>query len=277
MHVTFYIDRAAFPVSTEGSPESSFGEDIVLSNESTDPLFGKPWYEKGYTSFTFLGKEEFSLLKEGLRSSLESILGNIGIKTDHFELEKYHEHITSEEQHQSVVSVTRDLLPGDFNFNYEEIIKKFSDFLGFKLSDTDHESGTRLHIIIRINRPGSTDFNPPHKDIYESMDSSIQLPPFVNFWIPVCGVTELSSLSFVPGSHLISESKILRTKEGGVIEGKKYRVRSVLEWDNSTSLIRSKVAYGEALVYSPYLIHGLGYNAETDITRVALQFKLFRI
>ena len=100
--------------------------------------------------------------------------------------------------------------------------------------------------------------------------------PFVNLWVPIAGVTEKTSLPLAPSSHLISESEIIRTFEGGVIEGNKYRVRLIKEWGGSCSLVRSKVAYGQVLTFSSHLIHGLATNEEDDLTRTALEFRLFK-
>ena len=134
----------------------------------------------------------------------------------------------------------------------------------------------RLHIIIRINRPFSTDQNPPHKDIYELWDSAGYIPRFVNLWIPICGVTTNSSLSIVPGSHLIPEDRIRRTFEGGVMDGNRYRVRMISEWDGSNRMERAAAACGEVLMFSSHLIHGMGLNCEKSSTRVALEFRLFK-
>ena len=84
-----------------------------------------------------------------------------------------------------------------------------------------------MHIIVRINRPKSSDFNPPHKDIYEEVDKNNYIPPFINLWIPVAGVTMKSSLPMVPGSHILNENEILRTFDGSVVDGNPYRVRMI--------------------------------------------------
>jgi ectoine hydroxylase-related dioxygenase (phytanoyl-CoA dioxygenase family) len=133
-----------------------------------------------------------------------------------------------------------------------------------------------MHIIVRINRPHSNDYNPPHKDIYEGVDGENYIPLFINFWIPICGVTEKSSLPISPASHLIPENQILRTFDGAVVAGNKYRVRMVKEWAGKNTLERAKVTDGQVLVFSSHLIHGLAINEEQDLTRVALEFRLFK-
>lgn len=129
---------------------------------------------------------------------------------------------------------------------------------------------------MRINRPLSNDYNPTHKDVYERVDNYNYVPKYINFWIPIAGVTEKSNLPLAPKSHLINENMIHRTFEGGKIEGNKYRVRMIKSWNGDNSLKRSTVKYGEVLIFSSHLIHGLAINEETDKTRVALEFRLFK-
>jgi ectoine hydroxylase-related dioxygenase (phytanoyl-CoA dioxygenase family) len=75
---------------------------------------------------------------------------------------------------------------------------------------------------------------------------------------------------------LINENLILRTFEGATIEGNKYRVRMIKSWNGDNSLIRSKVTYGQVLIFTSHLIHGLAVNEEPDTTRVSLEFRLFK-
>ena len=207
----------------------------------------------------------------------EIIKRNIKANADKLELENYHKWVKSDEDHFEVVSKTRDLFSEDFDFSISKLISRFSDILNTKLTDIKPNSNKRTHIIVRINRPKSSDYNPPHKDMYEDFDNGVELKNnFVNLWIPIAGVTRKTSLPIAPSSHLISEDKILRTVEGGVIEGNKYRVRMVKEWGGSTTLTRAEVNYGEVLIFSSHLIHGLATNEEDDLTRVALEFRLFK-
>ena len=101
-----------------------------------------------------------------------------------------------------------------------------------------------------------------------------KIPKIINLWIPICGVTPLSSLPIVPKSHLLPENQVFRTLEGGVVGGKKYRVRMVKEWNGNNELTRPVVNYGGVLFFSSHLIHGLAINEEKDKTRVSLEFRL---
>lgn len=193
-----------------------------------------------------------------------------------FNLVNYHKYITDDKNHFKVVSRTRDLFSKDFNFPITSVILRLEELLGFNLSDINPKDKTQMHVIVRINRPQSNDYNPPHKDIYESLDCDSYIPQFVNFWIPVAGCNENSNLPLAPRSHLIKEAAILRTFQGGQLQGNKYRVRMIKKWEGSSALERSTVKYGQVLIFSSHLIHGLAVNNNADMTRVALEFRLFR-
>ncbi|MBS1943524.1 MAG: phytanoyl-CoA dioxygenase family protein [Bacteroidetes bacterium] len=272
----YQIDDHQIEVSLDGSPEFQTGAAEVLATEQSDITYGLPWYDKGYHAYNFLSPKEFINLRTGLTGSIAKIVVGSGISTDGFNLEDYHKVITSTEGHHRIAAKTRDLFAADFNFPVEELIPRFEALVGFGLTDFNPDSGQKMHIIVRINRPGSNDFNPPHKDMYGPWDREKRLLRFVNLWIPISGVTNRSSLPVAPGSHRLSEDKILRTFDGAVVEGNKYRVNAIAEWDGSNALIRPEVKYGQVLMFSSHLIHGLAKNEQVDTTRVALEFRLFR-
>jgi hypothetical protein len=273
----FTIDNIEKYFSIEDAPAFNFGDDQILSSESTDISFQQPWYSTGYTEQNFLDNGEFESLKTGLTQSIGKIIRQeCQINTNGFDLENYHQYVDNDINHIKVVSKTRDLFSEDFNFPIEEMLPRLGKILNFTLTDIDPKTNKRMHIIVRINRPKSNDYNPPHKDIYESVDDDSYIPQFINFWIPIAGVTSKSNLPLVPQSHLISEKLILRTFEGGKIEGNKYRVRMIKSWNGEHKLFRSKVNYGQVLIFSSHLIHGLAVNDEPNKTRVALEFRLFK-
>ena len=277
-HTTFKINGVKKEFSIQDAPEFNFGKNETLSNEFNDIAFNLPWYDYGFTETDFLKKEEFESLKNDLKNSVEEIIKKVCplINLDGFNLENYHHYVKTDADHFKVVSKTRDLFSEDFNFPVKKILPRLSKILKFNLTDINPVTNEKHHIIVRINRPLSKDYNPPHKDIYEAVDNDNYIPQFVNFWIPIAGVTEKSNLPVAPESHLINENSIERTFEGGQIEGNKYRVRMIKSWNDDNSLKRSKVKYGEALIFSSHLIHGLAINEEIDKTRVALEFRLFK-
>jgi hypothetical protein len=264
--VEFLIDEKKYEI--EMNSLFSFGGKEILSNEETDPVFNQSWYKLGFKINDLFSKSELSLLYDGITKKICEISGK------YFLLEDYHNNV-DENLHFQIVSQTRDLFSKDFKFNTKKIVRKLEEFLGFKLTDKDPDTGKKLHIIVRINRPNSLDYNPPHKDIYQQYDETKIIPKCVNFWIPICGVNENSMLPLAPSSHLLSEEKIFRTFCGGVIYDKKYRVRSIASWGGSNKLFRPIIKPGQILCFSSHLIHGMAIN-ENNCTRVALEFRLFK-
>lgn len=276
MNLEYKIDGNVVGFEITDGQTYKLGDSKVLSNEQSDITYNQSWYPNGYTTSNFLSNSEFNFLKSEITKTIAEIISNeLGIDTNGFTLEKYHKYITTNQAHFKIVSKTRDLYPWDFGFDIKELIPKFSDILKFKISDIDPHTNNRVHIILRINRPNSYDYNPPHKDMYEAYDRDGYFPQFVNFWVPIAGVTKKTSLPIVPKSHLISEDSVLRTTEGGIVNNNKYRVRFVKDWGDN-SLVRTNVDYSEVLIFSSHLIHGLAINEELDTTRVALEFRLFK-
>jgi ectoine hydroxylase-related dioxygenase (phytanoyl-CoA dioxygenase family) len=272
-----YYTIESHPVQVNVEGDFKFGTEGVLSNKENDIVHDQTWYQDGFTISPLFTHEEFASVKNGLKDCVERIIRQeLSIDTNGFSLETYHLFVRNTEDHFKVVRRTRDLFAKDFNFNIEELIPKFEKLLGFQLHDIDNFLGHKVHIIIRINRPGSTDYNPPHKDIYEGYDDDNYIAQFLNFWIPIAGVTNKSSLPIAPKSHLIPESQIERTFLGGKVEGNQYRVRMIKSWAGSNHLERAKVKDGDLLMFSSHLIHGLAINEEMDQTRVALEFRLFK-
>ena len=273
----FAIDREERAFSIKGSRPFGYGRSEVLSTARTDLTFGQPWYENGYKAFNLLNDQEFSALKNGITQSIAAIVRReCAIDTRGFTLEKYHEFVTSDALHFKVVDRTRDLFAGDFTFPVMDLIPRFERILGTGLTDMVPGSQRKVHMIVRINRPKSNDFNPPHKDIYERVYKRGIVGGFVNLWIPVAGVNERSSLLLVPQSHHLKESQILRTFDQGTMNGNLYRVRMVKSWDGRNDLTRSAVEDGQVLIFSGHLIHGLAVNDNADLTRVASEFRLFQ-
>ena len=275
--IIYTIDGVEKTFSIKGSSDFKYGKDEVLSAQHVDVTFDQPWYDEGYTEIDLVNAAQFKELKEGLTEAVAQIVREeCSIDTEGFTLEKYHQFVKGNEDHFKVVRRTRDLFPKDFGFPVNDFIPLFENMLNFPLSDKNPKDGEQIHIIVRINRPQSNDFNPPHKDVYEAVDKDDYLPSFVNFWIPIAGVNEKSNLPLAPRSHRINENQVFRTFDGAIIQGNKYRVRMIKSWNGESRLTRSTVKYGQVLIFSGHLIHGLAVNDNTDLTRVALEFRLFK-
>ncbi len=156
----------------------------------------------------------------------------------------------------------------------DSFVKLISDLLGIPVGFKRQGSDLEHWIIVRINPPNSLAYNPIHKDIYEDFDASGCCPKMVNAWVPIAGVGPNAGLGIAAGSHLICESKILRTRAGSTINGQNYSVNCIQSWDNSSSLKTVAPLPGHMLLFSSHLIHGFGINKNPDTTRVALEFRL---
>lgn len=269
----YTVDGFPIPIEMD-TADAEFGPDIVLSTAKSDPTFSQDWYSQGYSVRPAFSADDFAKLRAAIHSAIGRILTEQGIDQGDTPLEQYH-HLVDDAQHQKTVARTRDLFAEDFDLDIDALHKVLGDHMGFPLTDTYADRPERAHIIIRINRPGSDDFNPVHNDVYEIIDGLGHAPRMVNFWIPICGFGPQSSLPLVAGSHLIPESKVLRTRAGSSMRGKRYHVNSILSWDGDTALKRPSLQQGDALIFSSYLIHGLALNLQKDTTRIALEFRLF--
>ena len=183
-------------------------------------------------------------------------------------LESYHLSV-DEPRHLQTIDNTRELRFRDLAIPPRTMTELIGEILGVRLSETVAALG-RDHVQLRINRPGSSDYNPPHRD------GSL---PFwantLNVWIPIAGVDGLTSLPLVPGSHRVPERECWQTEPGGVaIGGRRYRVPAIARLrDGPLDMVRTPVAFGQALLFTPYLIHGLAVN-QSGHTRMALELRL---
>ena len=276
MELLYIINGITKQISIPDSEKFLLGQNQVLSNKETDVTFKFDWYNEGFTIQQFLTKDEFTFIKVGIENSIQKIIfDTLKINVKNFKLENYHKFVKTNENHFKIVSQTRDLFTKDFSFDIDYLIPKLEKVLNIKLTDYDSVNNYKAHIIVRINRPDSSDFNPPHKDIYEHYDNEGYIPKFINFWIPVSGVNNNSLLPICPKSHLLPENKILRTTHGSNVNNNKYRVRLIKSWDNKNELIKPEINYGESLIFSSHLVHGLSLNEQNDVTRVALEFRLY--
>lgn len=182
-------------------------------------------------------------------------------------LPEYHKYFTNE-MHFSFIDYCRNLRFDDLGIDAEKIAQFFSNKLNLNLSPSINLLG-RDHVQVRTVRPGRTDFNPPHRDSYIPAYSSV-----VNVWVPiVCDYS--STMPVVSGSHLWKEELVNRTPSGeAMVNGNRYNVPAVFGYGGEPlNMIRPPVKLGEALIFTPYLVHGFGVN-NTSFTRFAVEFRL---
>ena len=198
---------------------------------------------------------------------------NKDISKDEFTLEKYHRFV-DKNLHMEIIKKTRNLEALDFGFEEHNLLKYVSNIIGIRLNWKS--SGTyNPKIIVRINTPQSSNFNPAHKDVYQVYDETGNIPKMVNLWIPICGVKKKTGLPLALGSHLIYENRVLRTKAGVSMAGDNYNVNCIKSWDKKNYLKTIIPKEDQMIIFSSFLIHGLAKNYNEDETRISLEFRLF--
>ena len=267
------IDEKPFIFEVEGS--FFWGEPTVLYQKENSVLDKVPWEKEGYKVVKILENKIFLTLQQSIKKFVGQAIESVGIIVDNnkFTLEKYHEYIKTQENHLKVINITRNLTIEDLDFDIENLIATFEKELKCKLTSWI-EGLQKSHIQIRISRPNSLDINPPHRDGYLSFFENI-----INIWIPIAGCNAQTSLPVLPKSHLMSENKILRTQaKGAKINGNIYNVPCLLKSSEGLfEMIRPNPQEGEALIFTPYLIHGAAINQTQNTTRVALELRFPKI
>lgn len=274
MRATYQIDDTAVSLDVDGDRVQGAPE--VLVETYGDPLSAQPWFRDGFTVAPLLSPAELSAMRAAVLDVIRGVVTGLGRDLRGLSLEGYHKHV-EDELHALVIAQTRRLPLQDFGVPAADLIARLSALVGTKLSLHNPALNADQWVICRINRPGSQDFNPVHKDAYEALDHAGMVPPMVNFWVPVCGVAGPTGLPVAPGSHLIPEDRIERTKAGCSINGRRYSVNAVTRWDGGAVLTTIAPDEGEVLAFSSNLIHGLGRNLASDTTRMALEFRLFAV
>jgi hypothetical protein len=251
------IDGRPFSWAVKG--EFSWGSGGPLCRVESDPLL------------PVLGSQGYRVIDlppgtaDRIKRSAQSLSQLAGL-TD---LEKYHEWVASEADHLKIIQASCDLRFSQLGLDPKEFTRYFADLVGLNLSPTIPILDKDV-VQLRINRPGSTDYNPPHRD-----GSLPHLAPTFNVWIPVVGVDETTSLPILPGSHAIAEADCWQTQPGGaMMGGNPYRVPAIGRLRNGPlEMVRAPVRFGQALIFTPYLIHGLAFNKSDTKTRMALEMR----
>lgn len=260
------------PYSFEVDGDFFWGtEEEPLYKEEDNVISKCSWKGEGYSVVKAFNQESFFKLKESVKKNIFKALNsvaNLNLDEAEFNLEDYHKYVT-DETHYKVINITRNLENTDFNFNIDSLVEQFGRILGYQLTSWIKGLG-KTHIQIRISRPQSLDINPPHRDSYLSYYYDI-----INIWIPISGCNEHSSLPVFPKSHLIPEINILRTKsKGAKINGNIYYVPCILETkEGDIEMVRPNPKPTEALIFTPFLIHGAASNNNEDITRISLELR----
>jgi len=267
------IDDNPFQFQVAG--DFFWGKPTVLYQKENSVLENVDWEQQGYAVVNALTISQFDKLKNSVTKFVANTIVAVGVKidVDAFRLEKYHEYIQTQKEHLAVINITRNLTLADLDFDIENLVSVFENELGCKLTSWIAEL-QKSHIQIRLSRPNSLDINPPHRDGYLSFWENI-----INIWLPIAGCTKKTSLPVVPKSHLLPENEILRTAaKGAKISGNLYNVPCLLQSKKGNfKMIRPNPKEGEALLFTPFLIHGAAINQTTDTTRVALELRFPKV
>ncbi len=269
MHCQLTIDGQPFSFPLEG--EFRWGRDEVLFEKHRGVISGCDWQEQGYSVFPLLDKKEQEQLRESIRQVLIRILVELNIAApETFRLEDYHQYVRSQALHGQVISKTRFLTYAGLGIDFGEMALRIARHTGHRLSLQNPLLEKEI-IILRISRPQLLDINPPHRDGYLDLWEDV-----LNVWVPVAGSNAHSSLPVIPGSHHWNEKDVLRTEaRGAAINGLRYHVPGIVQSRYGLNLIRPNPAYGEALLFTPFLIHGAAINQNPGTTRMALELRFY--
>lgn len=270
---SLFIDNKPFSFDVIGNFFT--GKPETLYQSKNNVLESTDWEKEGYKVVSVFSDNEIEKLSNSIKKNILEGIKLAGITTinENFKIEDYHLYIVNQEDHLKVINYTRNLKIENFDIDFEKLALKFSKYTNSKLTSYIKELKSS-HIQIRISRPNSLDINPPHRDGYLSYWKNI-----LNIWIPIAGCNKNSSLPIIAKSHFIPENKIVRTEaKGAYINGNQYHVPCIIKTtDGPFNMFRPNPKKNEALIFSPYLIHGAAINKNKNTTRVALELRFDKI
>ena len=270
--INYIINEKTFTFNFDGDLER--GEEKVLLEHDENLFENTEWDDLGYTVQPFLSKNENIELKIVVEKTIkELIVKNGGEITKDFYLENYHEFVDDGIHLKIAHDIKNGWKTNDFPFDLNLINKRISAILGKNVSTKTNDENIN-DFYLRIVRPNCLqDNNPPHRDVW--LD---RLRNAINIYHPICGSTIDSALPILPKSHKLSESILVRTSKGAILNNTKYTVPCVIAInDKILEMIRPDPSEDEVLIFSPYLVHGGGYNTNFDKTRISLEMRFWKI
>lgn len=248
--------------------ETELGEQGLYHGASVESAIGNILGQEGWKHLFLETNNDFADLKSCITTHIKNLLSSHQKVDSTFVLEDYHKHVQTDQIHYAVSSwaMSKEVIGKHF-----ELIKKnIEDIVGANLATKEIEhKGTKGHFLgFRIVRPHTSDHNPYHRDAW--------LPYWrdtLNVWIPICGFENGNTISLLPGSHILDDSQILRTKRGAIIGEKKYHVPEAIATTQPFEKITPRIHEGEGLLFSPFLLHGNGKNKLPDTTRVSIELR----
>jgi hypothetical protein len=259
------------------------GLDEVLFNIDDSPVKNSSWKTKGYTIQPFFDRQTNTIFREGIKNLVIRILNELEIKTDRFELHKYHEFV-NDEQHLKFCKFITAGTTGTGGFSVDllpipilEIEKRIEEICNCPVTSEKRVELNGKTIIVqnfflRVVRPQHfKDNNPPHRDVHLERSRGA-----VNLYFPFSGSNENSSLPIIPGSHFWPESHIVRSYGDTYVNEVKYTNPATVYSLHGLNLITPNPGPEEVMVFTPYALHGGGYNFNTDITRISLEMRFWK-
>jgi hypothetical protein len=264
------INGVKLEFAVEG--ETLKGEDKVLLHEDTNLLDKTGFNDVGFQIIDLLDESEFQNLRTGFTKLVVEWLQEYGVHLpEDFDLLYYHRYVDDAAHTHVVKKIQNGVDIALFPISNELLEKRIEAITGYDVESRCAELNHHT-FSIRIVRPSQlTDNNPPHRDVWLN-----HLRNAVNIYLPVCGSDENSALPILPGSHCWKESEIERTAAGAVINNVRYNVPCVVGSSYGLAMIRPNPGTTQAMLFSPYLIHGGGYNLNTDTTRVSLEMRFWK-
>ena len=253
--------------------ETQPADDRVLLAADTDLTAGQPWSAAGYTVAPFLTATDNAALRAGLADQVRAALRATGAAVaPGWPVAQYHEVVGADQaRHLAVVSQTKEYLLEALPVPLALLEARVSELCGRPVRVRNPHNGHRgFHL--RLVRPGRTDNNPLHRDVW--LD---HLRDGLNIYFPVAGSTADSSLTLVPGSHRWPESRTERTAGGAIYHGTAYRVPALKGATEALELVRPNPGPEQVLLFSPYLLHGGALNLNADATRVSLEMRFWAV
>ncbi len=285
MQVEYQIGDQTIFLNLKG--EVVQGEEKTLLQDDDNLLAHTPSGETGFIVAPFLTAKEFDSIYSGITSMVKALIRKVkGEIDDDFCLEHYHHYVTDSEHLQIAKLIQYGWNVSEFPIDFRKVEERISTIIGIDVTAEAHHLNPESFISglyandkkvqifnLRIVRPQKLlDSNPPHRDVWID-----RLRNAINIYCPICGSTAKSSLPLIPYSHHFKESEIERTSNGATLNGTSYSVPCVtLLQGKPPHLIRPNPKQNELLLFSPYLIHGGGYNFEEEVTRVSLEIRFWR-
>jgi len=271
MIVKYTLGEKEIELELQGN--TFFGGEEILLLKDENLIEGTSWKNEGFNIVDFLDEFDFQKIKVGIKELICKMIVEAGGEIDAaFELEKYHSYVNNE-THLRVAKLIQwcwNII--EFPVDFQLISNRISEVIGMKV--TSKAKHIELNnFFLRIVRPQNfQDNNPPHRDVWID-----RLRDAVNIYAPICGSNENSSLGLIPGSHLLKESQIERTAEGAILNGTSYTVPCVISVNGEQPrLHRPDPKENQVMLFSPYLVHGGGYNFNENKTRMSLEVRFWR-